>query len=74
MKAALIHEMRHLPGAQREAQVPTHTHRMIGRQKKGWDGRLGIALPYRSPIPAFRNTTQFAIRWLQRMRTTVDRV
>jgi hypothetical protein len=25
-KAAFIHEIRHLPVAQREAQVPTHTH------------------------------------------------
>jgi hypothetical protein len=51
MKAPFLHEIRHLPVAQREAQVPTHTHEndwafvMPPEERIGWPNRHRFTLP-----------------------------
>jgi hypothetical protein len=52
MKASLRHEIRHLPVAQREPQVPTHTHEddwtfvMPPEERIGWPNGHRFTLPH----------------------------
>ena len=61
MKAAFIHEIRHLPVAQRQAQVPTHTHEDDWAFVMPPEERIGRPNGHRFTLPqsdfGFRNTT-----------------
>ena len=63
-KAPFIHEIRHLPIAQREAQVPTHTHEDDWVFVMPPEERIGRPNGHRFTLPqsdsSFRNTTNTA--------------